>query len=277
MHLMNVSGILIENSTIHSSFLGRKVIVDFYLPKNVADPAQMSLLLMNDGQNMKELGFDEILQELYSNNSISPLLCVAIHAGTERKMEYGTAHTADYKGRGAKAAAYQSFLFWELIPYIQQTYFLGQFREKAFAGFSLGGLSALDIVWNHPEEFKKVGVFSGSLWWRKKGLKDNYSDELDRIMHLQIRNDSFKPGVKFFFQTGTLDEKMDRNNNGVIDSIDDTLDLISELKKKGYTENDIHYMEIPGGKHDIATWKLAMPEFLKWGWKGGLESMVGSR
>ena len=34
------------------------------------------------------------------------------------------------------------------------------------------------------------------------------------------------PGLKFFFQCGNMDETMDRNKNGIIDSIDDTLDLI---------------------------------------------------
>ena len=73
--------------------------------------------------------------------------------------------------------------------------------------------------------------------------------------------------MKFFFQCGNRDETMDRNNNGIIDSIDDTMDVIKELTAKGWRpEKDIHYLEMPEGKHDIATWGKAMPEFLKWGW-----------
>jgi len=57
---------------------------------------------------------------------------------------------------------------------------------------------------------------------------------------------------------------MDRNKNGIIDSIDDTRDLISELVKKGYEEGrDISYLEMPDGRHDIETWAKAMPDFLK--------------
>jgi uncharacterized Zn ribbon protein len=64
-----------------------------------------------------------------------------------------------------------------------------------------------------------------------------------------------------------MDETMDRNSNGIIDSIDDTVDLIKELEGKGYSRgNDIHYVEMADGKHDIPTWGRAMPEFLKWGW-----------
>ncbi len=86
-------------------------------------------------------------------------------------------------------------------------------------------------------------------------------------MQQVIRNGKYHRGLKFFFQCGNMDETMDRNNNGIIDSIDDTLDIIKELEAKGYDrEKDIEYLEMSDGKHDIATWGRAMPEFLKWGW-----------
>ena len=86
-------------------------------------------------------------------------------------------------------------------------------------------------------------------------------------MHSQIRKGDFHPGLKFFFEAGTLDETEDRNNNGVIDAIDDTLSLIEALKQKGYNAGtDICYLEMKEGRHDIATWAKAMPAFLKWGW-----------
>jgi enterochelin esterase-like enzyme len=268
MQTANVSGILIENTVIESRFLQRPVTIDFYLPKNVSHPFGMSLLLINDGQNMKELGLAGILEKLYLESAIAPLLCVAIHAGEDRKMEYGIAASTDYKGRGAKAPAYTSFILEELIPYIMHAYQLPFFREKAFAGFSLGGLSAFDIVWNHPQDFSKVGVFSGSLWWRSISQEaEEYDDHQHRIIHQQVRSGEFHPTLKFYFQCGNMDEVRDRNKNGIIDSIDDTLDLIRELEQKGYDrKTDIHYTELEDGRHDIPTWARAMPEFLKWGW-----------
>ena len=124
----------------------------------------MGLLLINDGQDMEKMGFKTILEKLYAEDAISPLLCVAIHCGPERKMEYGVAGIPDYNGRGAKAGLYTSFIFEELLPFLRTKYLVPSFKEKAFAGFSMGGLSALDIVWGHPDEFSKVGSFSGSLW-----------------------------------------------------------------------------------------------------------------
>ena len=119
----------------------------------------MSLLLINDGQDLPKMPFDKILDELLAENKIEPVLCIGIYCGADRKMEYGVANQPDYKGRGAKAGAYTNFVFDELLPLIHQIYNVPSFKEKSFAGFSLGGLSALDIVWNHPYEFANVGVF----------------------------------------------------------------------------------------------------------------------
>ena len=279
MQTINVSGILVENRSVLSVFLGREVKVDFYLPKNVAEPAKMSLLLINDGQNMKELGLESILENLYSENEIQPLLCAAIHTGSQRKMEYGVASQPDYQGRGSKAGFYSYFIMRELLPFIRDTYNITSFKERAFAGFSLGALSAMDIVLNHPEKFTKAGLISGSFWWRSVDQTEKeYDDDKHRIMQQEIRNSTYHKGLKFFFQCGNMDETLDRNNNGVIDSIDDTLDVIKELVVKGYNrEKDIHYLEMPDGKHDIATWGRAMPEFLKWGWGKSMKSEVRSR
>ena len=264
--ITSVSNIVVEKHILYSQYLERDVIVDMYLPAHFLHPELMNVLLINDGQDLIKMPFDEILDNLISENEIEPMLCIGIHCGPERKREYGTAYSADFKGRGDKAGLYSKFIFDELLPFIRKTYNAPSFKEKSFAGFSLGGLSALDIVYNHADEFTKVGVFSGSLWWRRKGYDEEYSDETDRLMHLQVLNGHFYPWLKFFFECGALDETEDRNKNGVIDSIDDTLDLIVELKAKGYTEQHIKYVELENGKHDVQTWSKALPDFLKWGW-----------
>lgn len=275
MELANKSGILVEKTHLLSQFLLREVRVDFYLPLIITDSAPISLLFINDGQDMEKMYFVSILDKLYTEGAIEPILFVAIHASKERRMEYGTQNQLDYKDRGAKAGLYTSFVFDELLPFIRKKYDNFSFKEKAFAGFSLGGLSALDIVWNRPGEFAKVGLFSPSLWWRSLDQDDEeYDDNKHRIMHQQIRKGQYAAWLKFFFQCGNMDESKDRNNNGIIDSIDDTLDLIKELEEKGYDRNDdIYYLEMPDGHHDVHTWGRAMPEFLKWGWPGRIPSV----
>lgn len=268
MEIEKTAGILTEKHVLLSSYLDREVILDIYFPHNILNLAEISLLLINDGQNLPEMKFENSLEEIHQNDAIAPLLFVGIHCGKDRKNEYGTVDVLDYKGRGTKAAAYSYFIFDELIPFIKNTYQVYCFKEKSFCGFSLGALSALDIVWNNPKEFSKVGLFSASLWWRTVSQDDKLFDEnIHRIMHLKIRNGGYYPWLKFFFETGTKDETADRNDNGIIDAIDDTVSLIDELVLKGYDrDRDIKYLELKDGKHDIATWGKAFPEFLKWGW-----------
>lgn len=257
-----------DSHIISSEHLKREIIVDLYFPTGESDGDELGLLLINDGQDLATMNFQDILGKLYDGKTIAPLLCVGIHCGKDRKNEYGTANIPDYHGLGAKAALYTRFIFEELLPFIRSEYGIHSFKEKSFCGFSLGGLSALDIVWNHANEFSKVGVFSGSLWWRSVSQDDPlFIEEKHRIMHNEIRTGNYAPWLKFFFETGTLDETADRNNNGIIDSIDDTLSLIDELVKKGYNpDSDIRYLELSDGKHDVNTWARAFPEFLKWGW-----------
>jgi enterochelin esterase-like enzyme len=267
--------VVVENHVLKSVLLARDVKVDCYLPQRVAQPENMSLLLINDGQDLVTMKFEDILETLYKTDSLTPLLCVGIHCSADRKNEYGTAKILDYKGRGAKAALYTSFVFDELLPFIRKTYLVKSFKEKSYAGFSLGGLSALDIVWNNPKEFRTAGVFSGSLWWRDKDQEAaDFNEATDRIMHRQIREGNYAPWLKFFIEVGTLDETADRNNNGVIDSIDDAVSLIDDLVAKGYKkERDIKFIELQDGKHDVSTWAKAFPDFLKWGWGYNTEVM----
>jgi enterochelin esterase-like enzyme len=269
MQTADKSDILIKKRSILSAFLSREVVLDFYIPQNISESQAIQLLLVNDGQDLEKMGYSHIVDKLYTANEITgTLLSVGIHCGTERKREYGVAGHPDYKDRGDKAAAYTSFIVKELLPYINTIYSGYIFNEKAFAGFSLGALAAMDIVWNHPDIFNKAGCFSSSFWWRSIDQQDlDYDDDTHRIIHKQIRAGKYSSVLKFFFQCGNLDETRDRNRNGVIDSIDDTLDLIKELVDKGYDpKKDIHYMEIKDGHHDIFTWGRAMPEFLKWAW-----------
>ena len=258
-----------QRHILNSAFLQREVFIDFYFPPSKNNSSDLDLLLINDGQDLVTMDFQTILKELYEKGKLKPLLSVGIHCGPDRKNEYGTANVLNDKGQGAKAKFYTSFVLEELLPFIKKKYRISSFKQKSFCGFSLGGLSALDIVWNHPNEFSKVGVFSGSLWWRILSQDHpDFSEEEHHIIHNEIKNGGYYPWLKFFFETGTLDETADRNNNGIIDSIDDTLSLINELEKKGYNpETDIFYLELKEGKHDVTTWAYAMPEFLKWGWR----------
>ena len=264
-----------EVRDFHSSALERDVWLDVYLPPDyhLASGRYYPLVLFNDGQDLPRLDFARILAGLYREKQIPGLLAVGIHASAERTREYGTVGRSDYKGRGDKALRYRNFIVEELLPWLHRQFRVSGTRpETAFAGFSLGALSALDIAWAYPQLFGTAGVFSGSLWWRASPV-DPRDPDADRIMHDIVGSTTrWDPDQRFWFQCGTLDEEEDRNGNGVIDSIDDTLHLLEELKKKGYPEANLRYLEVEGGRHEPATWGEVMPDFLRWAFPQDQES-----
>lgn len=260
METEQIDDLMVENIEMQSKYVKRTVKVDLY--HSDAGSENCSLLLINDGQDLVKMNFENILRRL----KLKPLVIAGIHCGDDRKHEYGMSSSPDYKGWGAKASSYEKFVVKELIPFLHTSYSNITFVDTSFAGFSLGGLSALDIAWNHPEIFSMTAIFSGSLWWRSLD-KDNkdYNPWKHRMMHRQIHESDIHNGFRFFFECGELDEVEDRNKNGVIDSIDDTIDLMRILIRKGYREGkDIRYLQMPDGRHDVASWAKALPTFLKW-------------
>jgi enterochelin esterase-like enzyme len=226
------------------------------------------VLYLNDGQDLAVLRVKTTLQALYDAKQLPHLIVVGIPTNADRLNEYGTAHTADYKGRGAKAAAYTRFVIDEVLPEINALYRTRtEPAHTALLGASLGGLSAFDIVWNNPSVFGVCGVCSGSFWWRTAGT-DLKAKTISRIAHKMVRaaaaNHKRKTGLRFWFQAGTADEQEDRDKNGVIDAIQDTTELMDELAKKGYKRNqDMVYVEVPGGQHNPATWATVLDMFLQ--------------
>jgi hypothetical protein len=84
-------------------------------------------------------------------------------------------------------------------------------------------------------------------------------------MHRRVRDTESPGGVRMWFEAGTLDEKEDRDHNGVIDAIQDTTELMDELELKGFRRGlDMLYVQVEGGEHQQRTWGFILPYFLRW-------------
>jgi enterochelin esterase-like enzyme len=250
---------------LFSVALGRVVRLDVVLPPGFSARAAQPYpaLYLNDGQDLARLHLPATLNWLFRRGEVRPFVLVAIHAA-DRLQEYGVAARPDYLGRGSRAGRYTDFMLNELLPYVQAHYHASANpAETAVAGMSLGGLMAFDLAWHHPHAFLKAGIFSGSFWWRGRGLNEGYTDA-DRLMHQLVQARPARPGQQFWLQTGTSDETSDRNNNGIIDAIDDTQDLLAALAAQGLPTTAARYVEVPGGHHHPDTWGTIMPDFLRW-------------
>ena len=223
------------------------------------------VLYVNDGQDMPAIKMADTLAALMAQGEIEPIIVVALHATRDRLQEYGTAGIPNARGLGRKARKYSFFVLDEVLPYINRRYrTLTGPANTAIMGFSLGGLMAFDLAWTHPDVFGAAGVFSGSFWWRTDDT-DTHARQESRIMHRRVR-DTESPGcLRMWFQAGTRDEKEDRDDNGVIDAIQDATELMDELERKGFRRGlDMIYVQVEGGGHDQRTWGFSLPYFLRW-------------
>lgn len=255
--LSNFVSVHLQNSRKITIFLPP----DYHLEDNRHYPT----LYANDGQDNEALQLHETVAKLTALGHIPPIIVVTIPTNENRLQEYGTAVCPNAQNLGTKAGEYGRFLTQELMPAINQ-----QFRSQtdpaqtAILGASLGGLSAFDIGWNYPDKFGIVGVMSGSFWWRAaEGETAMPSNRL--IAHEMVRQTAVKPTLRLWFEAATLDETSDRNNNGIIDAIQDTLELIEELEAIGFKrDEDMVYREVTGGRHNYDTWAQIFPDFLRW-------------
>jgi enterochelin esterase-like enzyme len=241
--------------------------VSVFLPPDYDTQPDRSykVLYVNDGQDMPAVKMADTLAALIAHHEIEPIIVVAIHATRDRLQEYGTAGIPNARGLGKKARKYSFFVLDEVLPYVNRRYrTLTGPVNTAIMGQSLGGLMAFDLAWNYPDVFGAVGVFSGSFWWRTDE-QDMHARQESRIMHRRVR-DTDSPGrLRLWFEAGTLDEKEDRDNNGVIDAIQDTTELMDEMERKGFRRGlDMIYTQVEGGEHNQRTWGFILPYFLRW-------------
>lgn len=254
-----------SRDSVYSKHLQKNIdltIISTPFPEN---KNEYNLLLVNDGQDIEHFNLKKIIDSLYKKNSLKPLLVICI-TPYDRKQEYGVAGYPDYQNNGSSAEKYGAFIADELLPSIKKRMGISSFASIAISGCSLGGLSAFDVAWDYADKIDKVGVFSGSFWYRYKDAKDpSYSDDKDRLIINKIRASEKKPHLKYWMYAGDKEETADRDNDGIIDVVDDTKDLIDCIKNKHVcAPGDIVFIEKANGTHDYNSWSRVLPEFLLW-------------
>ena len=265
LHIGCKSKIKQQDDELYSRHLQRQVKLTIITTPLPDDKTELNLLILNDGQDMGQFRVKEIVDSLYKKKMINPLLVIGVHAG-DRMKEYGVKDVPDFLNRGNKAGFYDAFINDELYAHAKKNATVRKFKSVAIAGSSQGGLAAFDIAWNHAVKIDKVGVFSGSFWWRDKDDKAaDYADDKNRIMLNKIQSSKKKAGLKYWFYVGGKEETGDRDKDGIIDVVDDTKDLIEIIKSKNIClPEDIRLVEDASGKHDYESWSKQLPAFLVW-------------
>jgi pimeloyl-ACP methyl ester carboxylesterase len=155
--------------------------------------------------------------------------------------------------KGGKGKDYAKFIVDEVKPFIDRGYRTQKHRENtAIAGSSLGGLISFYIGWNYPDVFKKIGAVSPSFWW----------DSGNMIKEVASYSGD-KKDLNIWIDAGNAEENGDRDNNGVIDMVDDAREMVNALNKKGFvTFKDVMYYEATLGKHNEEAWAKRFDQIL---------------
>ena len=251
-------GVKQQEDELYSRHLQRKVkltVISTPMPDNNTD---INLLVCNDGQLFDQLNIKFIADSLYRMKRLSSVVIVGVHAGN-RLEEYGIAERSGKALAGGKADHYDSFFNNELYPYAKKNAGVRKFKSVAIAGFGAGGLSALDIAWNHPDKISKVGVFSGTFSRKEKNVSDTSAKGM---MFEKLKSSRKRPRLQYWFYAGASGNT-DIAKDDAQDISASTSQLVELLESKSFTTgSDIVYRK--GLTNDSRSWIAALPEFLEY-------------
>jgi enterochelin esterase-like enzyme len=119
------------------------------------------VLYSNDGQALGVMDAATIMATEVLAGRMVPIIIVGIHSDTDwRGEEYALAGRQAMTVNGPGAAAFQQFVLDSVMPLIEARYRVARGpSHTALMGWSLGGLSAFDMVWNHADLFGIAGLF----------------------------------------------------------------------------------------------------------------------
>ncbi len=268
------------------AFAPDKVRLAIHLPPGYDPAADIGypVLYLNDGQDAVAVGLAPTLERLYADGAIGRIIVVAIDMLPDRMGTYGLSDRARKRSVagdsrfgpvGNRAYEYSEWVAGELVPYIDSHYRTRRTpAARSVLGWSLGGLNAFNLGWEYPDVFGTVGAFSPS-FWLSSDRGDAASVQRTRLAQGMVDAGPKRVGSRFWFAVGSAEETDDRDGDGVIDAVDDTLDLARGLGRLGYSTNlgyalhpsgdaEVAFLLLPDGQHNQASWARMLPLFLQW-------------
>jgi predicted alpha/beta superfamily hydrolase len=207
----NISSITIGNiDTIHSSILHENRPVLIYTPSSInKDPKRnirYPVIYLLDGESFFH-SFTGTVQYLSSIGKIPEMIVVGI-PNTNRNRDLTPTHFV-YWSDGQKdekalhstggGEKFLSFVQDELIPHIEAVYPTAPYRM--FAGHSLGGLTVLNALINHPTLFNSYVSIDPTVWWDNRALMNKVTPTLAQA--------DYKGKSLYYASANTMDKHMD--------------------------------------------------------------------
>jgi predicted alpha/beta superfamily hydrolase len=215
-------------------------------------------LYLNDGQNLFESSssfngvewqVDETADRLIREGAVPPMIIVGMdNSGRERIREYmphRSLHPSMWRAQGTR---YPSFLFKEVMPFINRYYRVAQGPENTgLGGSSLGALIALYTATVRPGVIGRLLLESPSLW------------ASNRQLIRQSRGVKRWP-ERVFLATGSAEAgRRDKDQS----MVDDVRELAAILGRGGLDDSRLKLVIEEAATHHESAWARRFPEALK--------------
>ena len=232
-----------------------------WLPPGYDDPANAGqhypVLYLNDGQNLFEaaLSFtgvewqvDETADRLIREGAVPPMIAVGLdNSGRDRFREYMPHRSFQPMMLRVQGSRYPSFLFKEVIPFMERHYRVANGPENTgIGGSSLGALIALYTAAVHPGKIGRLLLESPSLW------------ASNRQMLRQSRSVQRWP-ERVFLATGTHEAGRPDKDQSMVD---DVRELAAIFRRAGLQDDRLRLVVDDGAAHHESAWAKRFPEAL---------------
>jgi enterochelin esterase-like enzyme len=181
-----------KTDSVYSRHLQRHVpltIISTALPDKKED---MNLLLFNNNSMLEEVRVKAIIDSLYKNKLIQPLMLVAFDG---KETDYGLEETDSPAAKAYKQ--YNSFIDDELYPFIKKKATIRKFNSVAICGFMKAATTVFDVAYNDDNKFQMVGMFSPQF------NETNIGKEKTALEIIQSMKK--KPTIKIFVEDNGID------------------------------------------------------------------------
>ncbi|WP_298317881.1 alpha/beta hydrolase-fold protein [uncultured Aquimarina sp.] len=230
--------------------LDRNRQIRVYLPPSYhTSDKKHPVLYMHDAQNLfdkytsysGEWEVDESLNQLAKTSDIE-LIVVGIDNGAEKRMNELSPWKNSQFGE-AEGEAYMKFIVNQIKPYIDNNYrTLADKNNTAIIGSSMGGLISHYAIYEYPEIFSKVGIFSPSYW---------YSDDVFTF----TKNNPIPKEARLFLLVGK------KEGQGMTEN---TEKMHTQILSSNHPKENIHMIIDPEGEHNEAFWKKHFTSAIEW-------------
>ncbi len=259
----SVTGTVKVFPQLHSPQLDNRRDILVYVPPGYTSGfLRYPVLYMHDGQNLfdsatsyaGEWQVDETIEHL-SAEGIEAIVVGVPNIGARRLDEYGPFRNV--RGEGGGGDAYLAFLVDTVKPLVDAHFrTILDRRYTGIMGSSMGGLISLYAAFQRPETYGLIGAMSPSLWFAAAEIFP------------YVRRAQFSP-ARIYLDIGTREGGSSQVDRLLRDAsarryTGNTFRMYQLLVAKGYQpEQDVMFVEEPGGIHQESAWARRLPNALR--------------